>query len=326
MPRMARRITVDILTGFLGSGKTTLLNRLLVTPGFGNVAVVVNELGEIGLDHLLVEQRSDQIALLEGGCLCCAVVDSLPETLLELCRKRAGGELPAFDRIVIETTGLADPGPIAEVIRRSPLLAHFLVPGIVVTALDASGRWDAVERHPEATAQLVLADRIILTKLDLRDAWDETDEQRLRALNPFAEIVDAFAIVADSGRLVAPVPALAPRPPAAPARHSHGVEAQYFAVAGEVTRAGLAALAGALAHRLGVRLLRCKGVLRVAGRAILVQGVGARFHFADAPASAVSAPSGLTCIVQHVQPEEIETLLRWLFVPEGTQPPAPEDL
>lgn len=323
---MADRIIVDILTGFLGSGKTTLLNRLLRTPGFGNVAVVVNELGEIGLDHLLVEQMSDQIALLEGGCLCCAVVDTLPETLLELCRKRAGGELPPFERIIIETTGLADPAPIAAVIQRSALLAHFLVPGVIITAFDTSNGWAMAEHHPEAMAQLVMADRIILTKLDLGGGWGADEADRVHALNPLAEVVPAAEIVADSARLIAPVPFDRPLPEARPARHSHGIAAHVFPLSQSATRAGLAAFSVVLADRLGGALLRCKGIVRVGGRPVLVQGVGPRFTFEDAPASAATASPGLTCIVQDRTREEIAVLLPWLHVAEGTHPPAPEDL
>lgn len=327
---MTGRVTVDILTGFLGSGKTTLLNRLLAARGFENVAVVVNELGEVGLDHLLVERREDQIALLEGGCLCCAVVDSLPETLLDLCRRRAGGELPAFDRIVIETTGLADPAPIAEVIRRSPLLGHFLAPGVIVTAFDTVAGGGTAGGHPEAMAQLVMADRVVLTKLDLPGASDEAARATVATLNPLAESLTAEAIVAAPARLVAAAPigraVSAPSAPSAQGRHSHGIVAHHLPVAEPATRAGLAAFAVVAAHRLGPALLRCKGVVIVAGRPMLVQGVGARFTFEEAPAAARDAASGLTCIVQDRPRDEVAALLPWLTVPEGTQPPAPEDL
>ena len=322
---MAARISVDILTGFLGSGKTTLLNRLLTAGGFTNTAVVVNELGEIGLDHLLVEQSSDQIALLEGGCLCCAVVDSLPETLLELCRKRSGGEVPAFDRIVIETTGLADPGPIAEMVRRSPLLAHFMAPGVVVTAFDALDGFDLIVRHPEAMMQVVLADRLVLTKLDARDPWRDDEHVRIMALNPLAEIVTANDIIADPGRLVDGTQ-ISPNRTEMEVHHSHGVHAYNFPIAEPVTRAGLAAWSTVLTHRLGDALLRCKGIVRVGTQPILVQGVGKRFSFEDAPPTAASAAPSLTCIIQDEDRETIAATLPWLHIPEGTQPPLPEEI
>lgn len=322
---MVARTRVDILTGFLGSGKTTLLNRLLTSGGFANTAVVVNELGEIGLDHLLVEQSSDQIALLEGGCLCCAVVDSLPETLLELCRKRSGGEVPTFDRIVIETTGLADPGPIAEMVLRSPLLAHFMKPGVVVTAFDTLDGFDLIARHPEAMMQVVLADRLVLTKLDLRDPWRGEEQDRLVALNPLAEIVTAADILAEPGRLVEGA-AVAAKPIAASARHSHGVHAFSFPIDAPVTRAGLAAWSTVLTHRIGDALLRCKGIVRVGSQAVLIQGVRQRFSFKDAPPAAASAAPSLTCIIQGGDRETIAATLPWLHVPEGTQPPLPEEI
>lgn len=325
---MASRIPTDILTGFLGSGKTTLLNRLLAQGGFANTAVVVNELGEIGLDHLLVTQRGDQIALLEGGCLCCAVVDSLPETLLELCRKRAGGEVPRFDRIVIETTGLANPGPIHQVLSRSPLLAHFLQPGVVVTAFDTLAGRRAIDRHPEALAQLVLADRIVLTKLDQPSAWNDADRDALHAINPLAELLTAAEIVAQPSRLVAPAEGAegAVVRGAGATAHSHGVAAYSFALDAAVSWSGLAAWSSVLSHRLGDDLLRCKGIVAIGSRRVLVQGVGTRFQFEDAPACAAGLPASLTCIVQHHDRETIAALLPWLYVPEGTQPPAPEDL
>ncbi|GLK45708.1 MULTISPECIES: CobW family GTP-binding protein [Novosphingobium] len=320
------RIPVEILTGFLGSGKTTLLNRMLSDGAFRDTAVVVNELGEIGLDHLLVETAPGQVALLEGGCLCCAVVDSLPETLLDLVRRRAGGDLPRFGRIVIETTGLADPGPIMEVVRRSPLLAHFLSLGVVVTALDMLGGQGQVERHPEALRQLVLADRLVLTKLDLRGPLAPEECVWIAGANPLADVVTASDVLADPALLLAPSRGARPAVTDDHAAHSHGVRAWSFPLGEPVTRSGLAAFAAALDHRLGADLLRCKGLARTRGRLLLVQGVGARFSVTEAPPSAAEAAPHLTVIVQRREAGEIAALLPWLHVPEGTMPPSKEDL
>lgn len=321
------QIEVHILTGFLGSGKTTLLNRMLSAGAFADTAVVVNELGEIGLDHLLVTEQADQIALLEGGCLCCAVVDSLPETLLELCRKRSGGEVPAFSRIVIETTGLADPGPIVEAIRHSPLLSHFLEPGVVVTVLDMLTADTVPVRHPEPLRQLVLADRIVLAKLDLRDALSPQELVTLRALNPVAEIVTATDIETQPGRLMAPAAVVhAPLPADARAHHTHGVRAWSIPVEDIVTRAGLAAFAKALDHKFGPALLRCKGVVRTARGMMLIQGVGARFTFSPAGLLPESFRPHVTCIVENRERAEVERLLPWLHVREGTLPPTSEEI
>ena len=324
------KTTLHILTGFLGSGKTTLLNRLLGENAFRDTAVVVNELGEIGLDHLLVAERSGDVALLEGGCLCCAVVDSLPETLLDLCRRRAGGDLPPFGRIVIETTGLADPGPIVEAVRRSTLLSHFLGLGLVITALDMLGGEKMLDRHPEALRQLVLADRVILTKLDLRGPLEPAERARIIAANPFAEILEANDVLAEPARLLAPLPATtrdrAPIGEAGHAHHSHGVAAFGFPIPEPVTHAGLAAFAVAAEHRFGAALLRCKGMVRVGSRRVLVQGVGTRFAFEPATTLPSDAAPHLTCIVQDRARDEIAALLPWLHVPEGTCPPHPEEL
>lgn len=320
---MASRPSVDILTGFLGSGKTTLLNRLLA-GGFTDTAVVVNELGEIGLDHLLVAEQTETVAVLEGGCLCCEVVDSLPETLLELCRGRAAGSLPGFRRIVIETTGLADPAPIMRLIRNSSLLRHFLAAGIVVTAFDMLSGAELIGRHPEVRAQLALADRIVLTKLDRRGPFSDEERAALVAINPLAEIVPAEAILADPERLVAGAPEPA-EPPEADGRahHSHGVAAYSFPIDGPATRSGLACWSAVLAQRFGPALLRAKGVVRVGTRLVLVQGVGADFRFEDFTGG--SMVPALTCIVQYRSREEVEATLSWLSVPEGTQPPSPEE-
>jgi G3E family GTPase len=321
------RTVVHVLTGFLGSGKTTLLNRLLGTPAFADTAVVVNELGEIALDHLLVEERTDSVALLSGGCLCCAVVDSLPETLLELCRRRAGEDVPPFARIVIETTGLADPGPILEVVRKSSLLAHFLTPGLVVTALDMTGPSEMMARHAEAMEQVLLADRLVLTKLDMREDPGERERAELSQLNPFAEVLTAQAIQDAPGYLFAPVPHSAPRelPLHRYGRHTRDVHAYGFPIGAPVTRAGLVAFARVLSLRLGRALLRCKGVVTVGTRRVIVQGVRERFSFENA-SGALDTPDHLTCIVEGRPREDVAPALAWLHVLEGTLPPNPEDL
>lgn len=322
------RTTVDILTGFLGSGKTTLLNRLLRERAFRQTAVVVNELGEIGLDHLLISELSDNVALLEGGCLCCAVVDSLPETLLELCRGRAAGELPPFGRIVIETTGLADPGPILRVVQSSPLLSHFLSAGVVVTTVEPEGLARRLAHHPEARRQVALADRIVITKTDLFP--DEVAGARavLADANPLAEIVSDIEIARDPARLVAQPSLSAMRLGLddAGGAHSHDVQAWSLPVPTAATVAGVAAMARALEHRVGGRLLRCKGVLKAQAGALLVQGVGPRFACERLPALPEGSVPHLTFIAEACTREDFEAVLPWLAVPDGTPPPTREEL
>ncbi|MBR2692435.1 MAG: GTP-binding protein [Aquamicrobium sp.] len=181
-------VPVTILTGFLGSGKTTLLNRLLKQPSMAGAAVIVNEFGEIGLDHLLIEASEEQFQLLDNGCVCCTVRGDLVETLKTLHRRAVGGELPELSRVVIETTGLADPAPILHtLIAEQDLASRYRIAG-VVTTVDAVNGPATLERHAEAAKQVAVADRLIITKADLVDGWKvEALQHRLAALAPAAE-------------------------------------------------------------------------------------------------------------------------------------------
>ena len=166
---MPDAIPVTLLTGFLGAGKTTLLNRLLHDPSAGRIAVVVNEFGEAGLDHDLIEESAEDVVLMPGGCLCCSIRGDLSRTLISLLGRKMRKEL-AFDRVVIETTGLADPGPIHHTLLVDPVLAaNYALDGIV-TVVDAVLGAATLDRHAEAQAQAAMADRIVLSKTDLTDA------------------------------------------------------------------------------------------------------------------------------------------------------------
>ena len=160
-------VPVFLLSGFLGSGKTTLLNRLLEHPAFTNTAVIVNEFGEIGLDHLLIAQSSDNVVLLEGGCLCCTIADSLHETLADLNFRKVRGEIPAFERVIIETTGLADPAPILNTLLGHRLVTdHYRLEAVIV-AVDALHALANISDAPEVALQIAVADRLIITKCDI---------------------------------------------------------------------------------------------------------------------------------------------------------------
>ena len=185
-------IPVTLLTGFLGSGKTTLLAKLLEKPGMAETAVIVNEFGEVGLDHLLVAKGEENVVLLDSGCLCCTVSNALNETLGDLHFRRVRGEIPRFKRAVIETTGLADPAPILHMLMTDYLVsAHYALDGIVAT-VDGVHGGHQLDTHAEAVKQVALADRIILTKGDLAASEAlEALKDRLAALNPAAGLLEA---------------------------------------------------------------------------------------------------------------------------------------
>jgi G3E family GTPase len=183
-------IPVTLLTGFLGSGKTTMLNHVLKQPEMAATAVILNEFGEIGLDHLLVERASEEVVLLNSGCLCCTVRGDIADTLTNLFVDRAKGKVPFFIRVAIETTGLADPAPILHTLMTDPIVAaRYMLDG-VVTTIDAVNGAGTLDRQPEAVKQAAVADRLLLTKIDLAEAGlRQVLEARLRALNPSAGLV-----------------------------------------------------------------------------------------------------------------------------------------
>lgn len=189
---MDHRIPVTLLTGFLGSGKTTLLNKLLSHPGMKDTAVIINELGEAGLDHILAQNVessyvADNTVLLQSGCLCCTLSNELADTMRDLFFKRAMEAIPQFNRLVIETTGMADPGPILGNLMNEPVIESVYRLDAVVVTIDAAYGAEQIDTHAEARKQAAVADVLLITKTDL--ATPEQTEQlkeKLIALNPGA--------------------------------------------------------------------------------------------------------------------------------------------
>ena len=198
----AAPIPVSVITGFLGAGKTTLLNRLVRKPEMARCAVVINEFGEVPLDHELVERVDENMVALASGCLCCTVRGDLIETLGDLWRRQEEGRSPPFDRVVIETTGLADPAPILHsLMSAKELLGRYRLEG-VISLVDGVVGGRTLDTHPEAVKQAAVADRLVLTKTDLAVEGLEDLRCRLRALNPAAPIVEAVMGEVEPGRLL----------------------------------------------------------------------------------------------------------------------------
>jgi G3E family GTPase len=285
-------IEVAVLTGFLGSGKTTLLGRLLKSPKFARTAVIINEFGEVGLDHDLIETSDESFVELQTGCLCCRMRGDLALTLEDLLRRRDDGRVLPFDRVVIETSGLADPAPILHALMSDGPLARRLALAGVVTTVDAVNGLAALAR-PEAVRQVAVADRLILTKADLVEGMTGELSARLRAINSTATPLTARFGDVDPERLFALEPGARwggsqvrsglPRPAEAhahPARHA-GVSS--FAIVREepIGAVALTLLLEALAEQCGRELLRLKGIVNVAenpDRPAVVHGVQHVFH------------------------------------------------
>jgi G3E family GTPase len=194
-------IPVAVLTGFLGSGKTTLLGRLLRHPQFSRTAVIINEFGEVGLDHDLIETSEESFIELQTGCLCCTVRGDLVLTLEDILRRRDQGRVAPFERVVIETSGLADPAPILHALMSDPGISARLALAGVVATVDAVNGLATLARQPESVKQVAVADRLILTKTDLLEGAPDALATRLAALNPSATLLQASFGALDPAQL-----------------------------------------------------------------------------------------------------------------------------
>ena len=201
------RLAVHTVTGFLGSGKSTLLGRLLQHAAMADSAVIVNEFGEVGIDHALVEAAFEDAVLMRSGCLCCTLRGDLVDTLCELGRRVDAGELPAFARVLVETTGLADPGPILRTLMSEPLLTERYRAGIVVATVDALHAAGQNETQVEFARQVAVADRVVVTKTDLAsDAERDRTLELVRRVNPAALLLEVVSGAVEPADLLATPP------------------------------------------------------------------------------------------------------------------------
>jgi G3E family GTPase len=289
--------TVNLLTGFLGSGKTTLLREMLQDSALADTAVLINEFGEVGLDHQLVERIDDNMVLLQSGCLCCTVRGELAEALRDLHSRRERGLIPAFSRVVIESTGLADPFPVLSTIKADPVLRHHFRAGNVITTVDAVNGIAQLDTYVESNRQAAIADRLVITKTDLAN-FEQVGElkRRLKRINPDADVLEAPAHrlsvvdLLDSGA--------APRGAriqsatgfycedsrdlvtAEGALHSAQFKSFVITVDDPIDWTGFGIWLTMLLNRHGDRVLRVKGILNISGEArpVAIHGVQHLVH------------------------------------------------
>jgi G3E family GTPase len=296
-------IPVDVVTGFLGSGKTTLLNRLLRSPLLARTAVLVNEFGEVGLDHLLLERLDAETVILQSGCVCCTIRGDLADAIRALLGRRERGLIPRFDRLAIETTGLADPAPIVATLLAEPVLRHHFRLGNVIATVDAINGALHLADNPESVKQVALADRLVLTKTELAaDRAAAELKGALRRLNPTAPLLDAArdpltpddlmaSDVYDPARRSAEVrrwvdeeaqqaAAESPHHRHDRNRHDRDIRAFCLTFGKPLDWTAFGIWLTMLLHAHGARVLRVKGILNVAGLAtpVVIHGAQHLIH------------------------------------------------
>lgn len=337
MTESGTRFPVAVLTGFLGSGKTTLLRRLLTDPGMSKAAVLINEFGEIGLDHLFVKSVAEGAVVLQNGCICCTLRTDLQQGLRDLIDSRGRGTFPDFDRVVIETTGLADPAPIAQTLLIDPMLRHQVRLANIITTIDGIHGASQLNQHAEALRQAAVADRLVITKTDLisREQFQTLARQLVR-LNPTTRTFDVhshdfdgssllFQGVADAETKLAEVRHWVEAASVADHDHHRGaggeahehfgsihssnIKSFSLRIEGEIDWAAFGVWLTSLLHRHGGEVLRVKGLLNVSDvlGPVVLNGVQ---HVIHPPVHLAEWPdddraSRLVFVVQGIAPDNL---------------------
>ncbi|WP_144751734.1 CobW family GTP-binding protein [Bartonella saheliensis] len=325
-----KRIPLTLITGFLGSGKTTLLNRMLRDPLLADCIVIINEFGEVSIDHLLVEKTTEGIIELANGCLCCRLRSDLIDTLTDLVNRVQTGNLKQFNRIIIETTGMADPAPILQTLLSHPFLMRTLSIETVLATFDTLNTLSILERYPEIHKQLALADKIILTKTDLTNpkALSNTLLKTLKIINPTAQIIDVHSDACCPNALISKTlwdkeaektQFQQGRPPA-PHDHTHHSTIRAFSLNCKepIDYTTLHTFLELLNNFYGAKILRIKAIIALCDdphRPLVLHGIQTFFH---PPTRLPAWPKGITqthlvIIADGLEKEVIEKLFNAFF-------------
>lgn len=332
---LSGKIPVTVITGFLGSGKTTLISKLLLHPDMNRVAVVINEIGEIGIDNDLVTMSSENISLLANGCICCSVRTDMQETLRDLFARRHSGEIPEFDRVIIETTGLADPAPVVQTLASDTMLeAQYRLDGLVSLVDGFNGSYQ-IENQAEVVKQIAIADLILISKSDLIKSIDlDLLKSQISDINPRAQILlvingelDPYSLInlgLSSARVSAKTLSflgtfLDDENQDSPKylgefskKHTSNIKTHSLRFEEPFTWEAASSALELLTTLRGADLLRVKGILNIEGNPVVIQGVQHIFH---PPVSLDTWPSDdhssrVVFITTNISAETIESLFK----------------